>query len=62
MNFNGIRPAVRHQGLTAAELRLWPWEGKDLLFGLVRVEVAPENGSTEQANTISRWIMADRAR
>lgn len=42
-------------------LRLWPWEGKDLLYGLVRVEVAPENGSTEQANAISRWIMADRA-
>jgi hypothetical protein len=42
-------------------LRLWPWEGKDLLYGLVRVEVAPSNGSTEQADAISRWIMADRA-
>lgn len=42
-------------------LRLWPWEGKDLLYGLVRVEVAPENGISEQANTISRWIMTDRA-
>jgi hypothetical protein len=42
-------------------LRLWPWEGKDLLYGLVRVEVAPANGGTEQANTISRWILADRA-
>jgi hypothetical protein len=42
-------------------LRLWPWEGKDLLHGLVRVEVAPANGSTEQASRISRWILAERA-
>ena len=42
-------------------LRLWPWEGKDLLHGLVRVEVAPANESTQRANEISRWIMADRA-
>lgn len=42
-------------------LRLWPWEGKDLLHGLVRVEVAPANESTERANEISRWILADRA-
>jgi hypothetical protein len=42
-------------------LRLWPWDGKDLLYGLVRVEVAPCNGSTEQADAISRWIMGDRA-
>lgn len=42
-------------------LRLWPWEGKDLLHGLVRVEVAPANGSSELANRISRWIMAERA-
>jgi hypothetical protein len=42
-------------------LRLWPWEGKDLLHGLVRVEVAPVNGTTDMADTISRWIMAERA-
>ena len=42
-------------------LRLWPWEDKDLLHGLVRVEVAPVNGSTQQADLISRWIFADRA-
>lgn len=42
-------------------LRLWPWEGKDLLYGLVRVEVAPANGSTELAGAISRWILAERA-
>jgi hypothetical protein len=41
-------------------LRLWPWEGKDLLYGLVRIEVAPANGSTESANAISQWILAER--
>ena len=42
-------------------LRLWPWEGKDLLHGLVRVEVAPTNGVTEPADVISRWLLAERA-
>ena len=55
-------PATRsHTAVRAWGLRLWPWEGKDLLYGLVRVEVAPENGSPERADAISRWIMADRA-
>ena len=55
-------PATRSLApVRAWGLRLWPWEGKDLLYGLVRVEVAPSNGSTEQADAISRWIMADRA-
>ncbi|MGH7509207.1 MAG: hypothetical protein ACREMZ_07025 [Gemmatimonadales bacterium] len=42
-------------------LRLWPWEGKDLLYGLVRVEVAATADSTERADVISRWILAERA-
>lgn len=47
--------------VSAWGLRLWPWEGKDLLHGLVRVEVAPVNGTSEMADRISRWIMAERA-
>ncbi len=55
-------PATRSLvSVRAWGLRLWPWEGKDLLYGLVRVEVAPANGSPERASAISRWIMADRA-
>jgi hypothetical protein len=55
-------PATRSLApVSAWGLRLWPWDGKDLLYGLVRVEVAPCNGSTEVADAISRWIMADRA-
>jgi hypothetical protein len=42
-------------------LRLWPWEGKDVLHGLVRVEVAPENGTPGGADSISRRILAERA-
>lgn len=42
-------------------LRLWPWEGKDLLYGLVRVEVATANGSPGRADAISRWLLAERA-
>jgi hypothetical protein len=55
-------PATRSLApVRAWGLRLWSWEGKDLLHGLVRVEVAPANGSTENADAISRWILADRA-
>ena len=55
-------PATRSLApVRAWGLRLWPWEGKDLLHGLVRVEVAPANESTERANEISRWILAERA-
>jgi len=55
-------PATRSLApVRAWGLRLWPWEGKDLLHGLVRVEVAPANASTENADAISRWILADRA-
>jgi len=55
-------PATRSLApVRAWGLRLWPWEGKDLLHGLVRVEVAPANESTEQADQISRWVLAERA-
>lgn len=55
-------PATRSLApVRAWGLRLWPWEGKDLLHGLVRVEVAPTNEATERANEISRWILAERA-
>jgi hypothetical protein len=55
-------PATRSLApVRAWGLRLWPWEGKDLLHGLIRVEVAPSNEPTERANEISRWILAERA-
>jgi hypothetical protein len=41
-------------------LRLWPGEGKDRLYGLARVEVAPASGSPDQADLISRWLLKER--
>lgn len=40
-------------------LRLWPWEGKDLFHGLVRIEVAPGCAS-ETADRLSRWLLSER--
>jgi len=42
-------------------LRLWPWEGKDVFHGLLRVEVAPENATPDLADTLSRRLLAERA-
>lgn len=42
-------------------LRLWAWEGRDLLHGLVRVEVAPINGIPATADALSSWLLAERA-
>jgi hypothetical protein len=42
-------------------LRLWPWEGKDLLHGLIRVEAAPLIETLAHADPISRWLLAERA-
>jgi hypothetical protein len=47
--------------VSAWGLRLWPWEGRDLLHGLVRIEVAPVNGYSDQATAISRWVLGERA-
>jgi hypothetical protein len=42
-------------------LRLWPWEGKDLLHGLIRVEAAPTPETVLEADRISRWLLAERS-
>ncbi len=42
-------------------LRLWEWEGKDLLYGLIRVEAMPESGTAARADEISRWLLHERA-
>jgi hypothetical protein len=55
-------PASRRLApVRAWAVRLWPWEGKDLLHGLIRVEVSPANGTPEMADQISRWLLAERA-
>lgn len=42
-------------------LRLWDWAGRDLLFGLVRVEAAPTEETLTRVDEYSRWILAERA-
>ncbi|MEO8138857.1 MAG: hypothetical protein ABI742_04370 [Gemmatimonadota bacterium] len=42
-------------------LRLWPWEGKDLLHGLIRVEAAATLDTLAEADQLSRWLLAERA-
>nr|MBA2628124.1 hypothetical protein [Gemmatimonadales bacterium] len=55
-------PASHHVApVRAWALRLWPWEGRDLFHGLVRIEVAPANGNPASADRISRWLLAERA-
>jgi len=55
-------PATRSVApVHAWALRLWPWEGRDLFHGLVRIEVAPVNGSPEMADLLSRRLLAERA-
>lgn len=55
-------PASRRLApVRAWALRLWPWEGRDLFHGLIRVEVAPANGTPAIASQLSRWLLAERA-
>jgi hypothetical protein len=42
-------------------LRLWPWEGHDLFYGLIRVEARPAAETLAQADSISRFLLAERA-
>ena len=41
-------------------LRLWPWAGHDLLYGLLRVEAAP-GAARAAASTVSGWLARERA-
>ncbi len=41
-------------------LRLYPNEGRDVYFGLVRVEVPQNQAMLEMADTISSWLLAER--
>jgi hypothetical protein len=55
-------PATRSVApVHAWALRLWPWEGRDLFYGLIRVEVSPLNGTAEAADRLSRYLLAERA-
>ena len=56
-----FRPATRGTPVHAWGLRLWPFEGRDLLYGLVRVEAAATTETLARVDEWSRWLLAERA-
>ena len=42
-------------------LRLWPWEGNDLLYGLLRIEARAHPDTVTRAPEVSGWLWAERA-
>lgn len=42
-------------------LRLWPWTDEDLLHGLTRVERIAAADVLDEADRVSRWLLAERA-
>lgn len=42
-------------------LRLWPWEGRDLHYGLIRLEAARNPDPGTRAPELSGWLLAERA-
>jgi len=42
-------------------LRLWPWEGNDLLYGLLRIEARAAAATARAASATSGWLLAERA-
>lgn len=42
-------------------LRLWPSDGRDAYFGLVRIEAAKCDRTLKMVDEISRWLLAERA-
>ena len=42
-------------------LRLWPWEGNDLMYGLLRVEARADAETITRATELSGWLWAERA-
>lgn len=42
-------------------LRLWPWAGNDLLYGLLRIEARAHPDTVARAGELSGWLWAERA-
>jgi len=42
-------------------LRLWPWEGNDLQYGLLRIEGRADSETIARASALSGWLLAERA-
>jgi hypothetical protein len=51
----------QHQRVYSWYLRMWPWEGNDLLYGLVRIEARAHADTLGAAGAISAWLVRERA-
>jgi hypothetical protein len=51
----------QHQRVYSWYLRMWPWQGNDLLYGLVRIEARAHADTLAAASGISAWLLRERA-
>ncbi|HXI34711.1 MAG TPA: hypothetical protein VNH63_11555, partial [Gemmatimonadales bacterium] len=51
----------QHQRVYSWYLRLWPWAGNDLLYGLLRIEARAHTDTLAAAGAISAWLVRERA-
>jgi hypothetical protein len=58
-----FRPSARGAGrdIYSWYVRLWPWEGNDLLYGLLRLEARAHPDTVALAAPIAAWVRAQRA-
>ena len=42
-------------------LRLWPWKGNELQYGLLRIEARADRETIVRAPALSGWLLAERA-
>ncbi|HXV89904.1 MAG TPA: hypothetical protein VD707_00960, partial [Gemmatimonadales bacterium] len=54
------RGRARHE-VYSWYLRLWPWEGNDLLYGLIRVEARTHPDTVAAASATAGWLARERA-
>ena len=54
------RGRARHE-VYSWYLRLWPWAGNDLLFGLLRIEARAHAATVAAASATSGWLARERA-
>ena len=54
------RGRARHE-VYSWYLRLWPWEGNDLLYGLLRIEARAAEETIAAAGGVSSWLLGERA-
>ena len=54
------RGRARHE-VYSWYLRLWPWEGNDLLYGLIRIEARAHPDTVAAASDTAGWLARERA-